>query len=111
MTGAGGSGPGGTGPGSRDPGPSGSGPSGSGLSRKEDEVWHMLRRERPEVPAGLVCRAAVRGARRLRLRRAARRLLWAVLVAAVVVFAVWAWTANPWYVPPPAETTPPLEGW
>ncbi|MEV7421096.1 hypothetical protein [Streptomyces sp. NPDC091212] len=78
--------------------------------RKEDEVRRILDRERPEVPAGLVSRAAGRGARLLRLRRAAHGLLWAVLVAAVLVFTVWAWTAHPWYVPP-AETTPPLEGW
>ncbi|WP_233518553.1 hypothetical protein [Streptomyces corynorhini] len=70
----------------------------------------LLNGERPEVPAGLVSRAAAGGARRLRRRRAAHRLGWAVLAVALLVFLVWAWTVRPWYIPP-AETTPPLEGW
>ncbi|MEV7865561.1 hypothetical protein AB0P17_05540 [Streptomyces sp. NPDC088124] len=82
----------------------------SGTSRKEAEIRRLLDLPRPAVPAGLVARAARRGERMLRRRRAARRVVWAVLLAAVIVFTVWAWDVHPW-APPPARTTPPLEGW
>ncbi|MET7649043.1 hypothetical protein ABZS83_36570 [Streptomyces sp. NPDC005426] len=82
----------------------------SGTGRKEDEVRRMLETSHPQVPAALAARAAERGARLLRRRRAVRRL-WLVTVTAVVVaFTVWAVVAQPWQAPP-AETTPPLEGW
>ncbi|WP_406383556.1 hypothetical protein [Streptomyces sp. NBC_01618] len=76
----------------------------------EDEVRHMLDGPHPQVPAGLAQRAAERGARLLRRRRLAHRLMLLLTCAAVVAFLVWAVTAQPWQVPP-AETTPPLEGW
>ncbi|MEV7087430.1 hypothetical protein AB0O07_16260 [Streptomyces sp. NPDC093085] len=83
----------------------------SGSSRKEAEIRRLLDAPPyPAVPAGLVARAARRGARLERRRRAARRVVWAVVAAGVIVFAVWAWQAHPWS-PPPAKTTPPLEGW
>lgn len=83
----------------------------SGTGRKEDDVRRMLETcHRPQVPAELAARAAERGARLLRRRRVLRRL-WLVTAAAVVVaFTVWAVAVQPWQVPP-AETTPPLDGW
>ncbi|MFJ2089706.1 hypothetical protein ACIOEW_10590 [Streptomyces sp. NPDC087901] len=80
------------------------------MGRREDEVRRMLDTPHPQVPAELAARAAERGDRLLRRRRVLGRL-WLLTAAAVVVaFAVWAVVAQPWQVPP-AETTPPLEGW
>ncbi|MEE4491006.1 hypothetical protein ACIBI8_01355 [Streptomyces sp. NPDC050529] len=82
----------------------------SGTGRKEDEVRRMLEGPRPQVPAELAARAEERGVRLLRRRRVLRRLWLLMVTAAVVAFTVWAVVAQPWQVPP-AETTPPLEGW
>ncbi|WP_327709168.1 hypothetical protein OG912_10800 [Streptomyces sp. NBC_00464] len=82
----------------------------SGTGRKEDEVRRMLEGPRPQVPAELAARAEERGVRLLRRRRVLRRLWLLVVTAAVVAFTVWAVVAQPWQAPP-AETTPPLEGW
>ncbi|MCX4788945.1 MULTISPECIES: hypothetical protein [unclassified Streptomyces] len=76
----------------------------------EDEVRRMLDGPHPQVPAELAQRAAERGARLLRRRRFAGRLMLLLTCAAVVAFTVWAVAAQPWQVPP-AETTPPLDGW
>lgn len=82
----------------------------SGHENKEDEVRRMLESPpHPQVPADLAARAAARGNRLLHRGRAVRRALWALLVAGLLVFLVWASVAEPWHVPP--ETTPPLEGW
>ncbi|MFD5033921.1 hypothetical protein ACFVWX_27985 [Streptomyces sp. NPDC058220] len=78
--------------------------------RKEAEVRRMLDLPHPVVPADLVLRAAERGTRLLNRRRTAHRVLWILLVAAVIVFTVWASATDPWSAPP-TETTPPLEGW
>ncbi|GGX24694.1 hypothetical protein GCM10010353_44660 [Streptomyces chryseus] len=78
--------------------------------RKQDEVRRMLETAHPPVPADLGTRAAERGARLLRRRRLARRLLWLLLALAAVTFAVWAVLEQPWVVPP-SEIAPPLEGW
>jgi ferric-dicitrate binding protein FerR (iron transport regulator) len=75
----------------------------------EDEVRHLLDGPHPQVPADLAQRAAERGARLLRRRRFAGRLMLLLTCAVVVAFMVWAVTAQPWQVPP-AETTP-LDGW
>ncbi len=82
----------------------------SGPDRKEDEVRHMLETAHPAVPADLAGRAAEQGARLLRRHRAVRRVMWLLLLAAAIVFTVWAMAAEPW-VTPPTDTTPPLEGW
>ncbi|MEU3221642.1 hypothetical protein ABZ695_00605 [Streptomyces sp. NPDC006976] len=83
----------------------------SGTGRRQDEVRRMLEaRPQPRVPAGLAARAAERGGRLLRRRRALRRLGLLALIAGVAVFTVWAVVAQPWQAPP-AGTTPPLEGW
>ncbi|WP_393060123.1 hypothetical protein [Streptomyces sp. LN549] len=82
----------------------------SGSWRREDDVRRMLETPHPQVPAELAARAAERGARLLRLRRVLRRLWLLTAAAAVVAFTVWAVVAQPWQVPP-AETTPPLDGW
>lgn len=78
--------------------------------QKEDEVRRMLETPHPQVPGDLAARAVERGTRLLRRDRAVRRILWALLALAVVVFVVWASVVRPWEVPP-AGTTPPLEGW
>ncbi|MCX5142489.1 MULTISPECIES: hypothetical protein [unclassified Streptomyces] len=82
----------------------------SGMGRKEDEVRRMLENPRPQVPAELAARAAERGGRLLRRRRVLTRLWLLTATAVVVAFTVWAVVVQPWHVPP-AETTPPLEGW
>ncbi|WP_327369516.1 hypothetical protein [Streptomyces sp. NBC_01217] len=79
-------------------------------SGREDEVRRMLDGPHPQVPADLARRAAERGARLLRRRRFARRLMLLVAFAAVVAFMVWVVAAHPWQLPP-SETTPPLDGW
>jgi hypothetical protein len=80
------------------------------IRRREDEVRRMMDLPYPQVPAELVVRALARGARLLRFRRTARRLCWALVAAAAAVFLVWLVLTDPWS-PPPAETTPPLQGW
>ncbi|WP_327353805.1 hypothetical protein [Streptomyces sp. NBC_01304] len=78
--------------------------------RKETQVRRLLDTALPGVPPG-VCPEAVRwGSRIARRRLVAVRLLWLLLFAAVVAFAVWAGIEQPW-VEPPSTTTPPLEGW
>ncbi|WP_406454129.1 hypothetical protein OG782_23865 [Streptomyces sp. NBC_00876] len=82
----------------------------SGTGRKVDEVRRMLEGPHPQVPAELAARAAERGGRLLRRRRILRRVWLLTAAAAVVAFTVWAVVVQPWQVPP-AETTPPLNGW
>ena len=79
------------------------------LSR-EAAVRRLLERSLPPVPPELPAEAVRRGARILRRRTRARRVMWLLVVAAAVAFTVWALTARPW-VEPPSETTPPLTGW
>ncbi|MEE1741828.1 hypothetical protein [Streptomyces sp. BE147] len=83
---------------------------GSGPDRKVDQVRRMLAGPHPRVPADLAVRAAEKGARLLRRRRTVHRLAMCLLALAVTAFAVWAAVEQPWAIPP-AETTPPLEGW
>ncbi|MBT2510291.1 hypothetical protein J7I98_31440 [Streptomyces sp. ISL-98] len=78
--------------------------------RKQDEVRRMLEGTHPPVPAELAMRAAERGSRMLRRRAVARRVMWLLLVVAVVAFLVWASVEQPWVVPP-SDVAPPLEGW
>lgn len=78
--------------------------------RKQDEVRSMLEAAVEPVPPDLGARAAFRGSRMLRRRQALRAALWVLAAVAVVVFLGWAVAVEPWHVPP-AETTPPLEGW
>ncbi|WP_306317771.1 MULTISPECIES: hypothetical protein [unclassified Streptomyces] len=79
--------------------------------RQEAAVRAVLDAEpAPVVPAELCAEAMRRGGRARRRRRAALRLLWCVLVIAVVAFLVWATVDRPW-VEPPSKTTPPLTGW
>ncbi|MFD3929458.1 hypothetical protein [Streptomyces sp. NPDC058614] len=77
---------------------------------REAAVRQMLERTPPPVPPDLHADVVRRGSRILRRRTVARRLMWLLLLAAAVAFAVWAITAQPW-VEPPSETTPPLTGW
>jgi len=82
------------------------------VSRRDREAAarHLMEGTPPPVPPDLYVEVVRRGSRMLRRRRAVRRLLWLLLCVAVVVFAVWAATVQPW-VEPPSETTPPLTGW
>ncbi|GHG18845.1 hypothetical protein [Streptomyces zaomyceticus] len=77
---------------------------------KEAAVRRLLDTPHPPVPGDLARRAAERGSRRLHRARRVRRALWVLGVIAVAVFFAWASVARPWEVPP-AETTPPLDGW
>ncbi|MFF4404037.1 hypothetical protein ACFY2W_16730 [Streptomyces sp. NPDC001262] len=78
----------------------------SGYDRKEDEVRRMLDLPHPPVPAELAGLAAERGRRLLRRRRAVRAVAWTLLLAAVVVFCVWAAVVHPWAARP-EDTVPP----
>jgi ferric-dicitrate binding protein FerR (iron transport regulator) len=80
------------------------------LRDREAAVRRILEQAPPSVPPELHADVVRRGARILRRRTAARRLMWLLLFAAAVAFIVWAITAQPW-VEPPSETTPPLTGW
>ncbi|MFI6349446.1 hypothetical protein [Streptomyces sp. NPDC050560] len=84
----------------------------SRAERREAAVRTLLDAGGPAaVPPGLGDAAARRGERLLRRRRAARRVLFALLCLAAVAFAVWALWARPWEGPPPSDVTPPLTGW
>ncbi|MEV8591105.1 hypothetical protein [Streptomyces sp. NPDC051180] len=83
------------------------------MSRYEDReaaVRRLLDTPHPPVPGDLSLRAAARGALLRRRARTVRRVLWAVCAVAAFAFTVWASVTRPWEVPP-AETTPPFEGW
>lgn len=82
----------------------------SQYERKEQAIRRLLEGTAPSVPPELHDDAVRRGSRALRRRRAARRLFWTLLFAAVVAFVVWASLARPW-VEPPSDTTPPLTRW
>ncbi|MEN8653611.1 hypothetical protein ABCR94_24135 [Streptomyces sp. 21So2-11] len=82
----------------------------SRADRKENEVRRMLDGAHPPVPADLGARAAERGERLLRRNVVARRVMWVLLMAVIVAFAVWVSVEQPW-VTPPSDTAPPLEGW
>ncbi|MET9773018.1 hypothetical protein ABZ023_01975 [Streptomyces sp. NPDC006367] len=77
---------------------------------REAAARRILERSPPRVPPELYADALRLGGRKLRRRTAARRLVWLVLCAAAVAFAVWALTVRPWEQPP-SETTPPVTGW
>ncbi|MER6181302.1 MULTISPECIES: hypothetical protein [unclassified Streptomyces] len=77
---------------------------------REAAVRRIMEQAHPPVPPELHAEVVRRGGRMLRRRRAALRLMWFLMFAASVAFAVWAVTARPW-VEPPSETTPPLTGW
>ncbi|MET7680279.1 hypothetical protein [Streptomyces sp. NPDC005423] len=78
--------------------------------QREAAVRRLMGLRPPQVPPELYGDVVRRGARMLRRRRIARRLLWMVLCTAAVAFTVWALTARPW-VEPPSETTPPVTNW
>lgn len=78
--------------------------------RKEEEVRRMLDGPHPVVPPDLAGLAVGRGRRILARRRALRASAGVLVLAAVVAFTVWAVIAQPWLAPP-ADTTPPLDGW
>ncbi|MFC9227970.1 hypothetical protein ACFTZI_03230 [Streptomyces decoyicus] len=77
--------------------------------RKEAEVRRMLAGPHPLVPPDLAERATARGRRLLAHRRLVRRLGWLLALLAVAALT-WAAVQHPW-PPPPAHTTPPVEGW
>ncbi|NEA91535.1 hypothetical protein G3I22_04130 [Actinospica acidiphila] len=79
-------------------------------SDREERVRRLMVAGPPVLPPDLAAEAVRRGARMLRRRTCARRVLWLLLCAGTVVFTVWALTARPW-VEPPSDTTPPLTGW
>lgn len=78
--------------------------------RKEARVRRLLEGPYPVVPADLAAGAAARGDRLLRRRRVLRGFGWSLLFAAAAAFTVWAALTQPW-VTPPADISPPLEGW
>jgi ferric-dicitrate binding protein FerR (iron transport regulator) len=75
------------------------------FDRKEAAVRELLEGTPPPVPPELYAESVRLGRRMLRRRRAVRRLLWALLCAAVVAFTMWALAARPW-TQPPSDTTP-----
>ena len=80
------------------------------MPEREATVRRLLERTPPHVPPDLYPEALRRGGRMLRRRTVARRLMWLVLIAAAVAFAVWAVYTRPW-VEPPSTTTPPISDW
>ncbi|MCB5170449.1 hypothetical protein LG634_37370 [Streptomyces bambusae] len=78
-------------------------------SHREDELRRLLDRRHTAVPPGLADRAATRGLRLLRRRRALHGAGWLLLIAAVAAFTVWAAVVQPWSVPP-STVAPPFEG-
>ncbi|MFD9881297.1 hypothetical protein ACFWZT_07515 [Streptomyces alboflavus] len=79
--------------------------------RREAVVRGMLDAEGPvSVPPDLHADAVRRGARMLRRRTVVRRLMWLLLLIAVIAFTVWAAETQPW-VEPPSNRTPPLTSW
>ena len=78
--------------------------------QREAAARQIMERVPPQVPPELYADVMRRGARMLRRRVIARRLLWLLLCAATVAFLVWAMVARPW-VEPPSQTTPPYTGW
>ncbi|GGZ87067.1 hypothetical protein GCM10010329_03730 [Streptomyces spiroverticillatus] len=77
---------------------------------KNDEVRLVLEQAaRPVVPSDLLVRATERGARQMRRRRALRRVWWVIGTLVVIAFLVWASIVHPWQAPP-ADFTPPVEG-
>ncbi|MET7290023.1 hypothetical protein [Streptomyces sp. NPDC005573] len=79
-------------------------------AEREAAVRRLLEGSAVPVPPELYGEVVRRGARALRRRRLARRLLWLLLCAAVVAFAVWAARTQPW-AEPPSRTTPPFTDW
>ncbi|MHC3468121.1 hypothetical protein ACYF6T_05350 [Streptomyces sp. 7R007] len=77
---------------------------------REAAARRIMERVPPPVPPGLYEEVVRRGARMLRRRTIARRLVYLLLFGASVAFLVWALMARPW-VEPPSQTTPPLTGW
>ncbi|UNO40196.1 hypothetical protein [Streptomyces sp. MST-110588] len=78
--------------------------------RKEAEVRRLLDGPHPLVPPDLAARAAERGRRLLARRRLLRRLVWLLTLTALLALVIWVTVDQPWS-PPPAITTPPVEGW
>ncbi|WP_405869723.1 MULTISPECIES: hypothetical protein [unclassified Streptomyces] len=79
-------------------------------TQREAAARRIMERVPPPVPPELYGDVMRRGARMLRRRTVARRLMWLLLCAATVAFLVWAMMARPW-VEPPSQTTPPYTGW
>ncbi len=77
--------------------------------RKEAEVRQMLAGPHPLVPPDLAERATARGRRLVAHRKLVRRLGWLLALLALAALS-WAAVQHPW-LPPPAHTTPPAEGW
>ena len=77
--------------------------------RKETEVRRMLAGPYPLLPPDLAARAADRGRRLLAHRTLLHRLGWLLALLALAALC-WLVMDRPW-VPPPAHTTPPVEGW
>ncbi|MDK1343280.1 hypothetical protein QNO09_08190 [Streptomyces sp. 378] len=77
---------------------------------RDAAVRRLLEQAPRPLPPEIHPEAVRRGARILRRRTLARRVLWLLLFASAVAFTVWALTARPW-VEPPSDTTPPLTGW
>ncbi|MFF8725275.1 hypothetical protein ACF073_02140 [Streptomyces sp. NPDC015171] len=79
-------------------------------AEREAAARRVMERVAVPVPPDLSTEAVRRGDRLLRRRQLVRRVLWLLLCAAAVAFAVWAADAHPW-VEPPSQTTPPVSGW
>ncbi|MET7378257.1 hypothetical protein ABZT08_05400 [Streptomyces sp. NPDC005526] len=79
-------------------------------AEREAAVRHLMEQRPPQVPPELYADVVRRGSRLTSRRTAARRVMWLLLFAAAVAFALWALTARPW-VEPPSQTTPPVITW
>ncbi|QHC27340.1 hypothetical protein GR130_34405 [Streptomyces sp. GS7] len=79
--------------------------------RTETEARRTLRAgPHPPVPPDLAARAAARGRRLRDRRRVLHRTGTLLALLALTTLLIWAAVEQPWR-PPPARTTPPVEGW
>jgi ferric-dicitrate binding protein FerR (iron transport regulator) len=82
----------------------------SPADRRIEEVRRMLDGAHGPLPDDLASRAARRGHRMLRRRRALVAAAWTLAACALAALALWAAAAAPWDGPA-RTTTPPVSTW
>lgn len=78
--------------------------------RREERVRQLMDGPHPHVPPDFSELAIEQGRRLVRRRRLLRNVLLTVALFAIVAFAIWALTAEPWNTQP-TPVTPPGFDW